>query len=101
MAVPLRTALNPTSDPASSTGARGSTSRSGHRFWPDAIGIAFVALVVRLPSMFAPTHLGYDDGGYGLAAIAMRQGYAPFREIFSPQVRRGGVRSSRASGRAA
>ena len=35
--------------------------------------------------MFAPTHLGYDDGGYGLAAIAMRQGYEPFRDIFSPQ----------------
>ena len=35
--------------------------------------------------MFAPTQLGYDDGGYGLSAIAMRQGFAPFRQIFSPQ----------------
>jgi hypothetical protein len=41
--------------------------------------------LVRLPAMFAPTHLGYDDGGYGLAVIAMRQGFAPFRDIFSPQ----------------
>lgn len=43
------------------------------------------ALLVRIPSMFAPTQLGYDDGGYGLAAIAMRQGFDPFRQIFSPQ----------------
>jgi hypothetical protein len=42
-------------------------------------------LLVRIPSMFAPTQLGYDDGGYGLAVIAMREGYEPFRDIFSPQ----------------
>ena len=53
--------------------------------WIDAVVIALGALLIRLPALFAPTHLGYDDGGYGLAAVAMRQGYAPFRDIFSPQ----------------
>lgn len=53
--------------------------------WIDATAIAAIALVVRIPALFAPTHLGYDDGGYGLAAVAMRQGFAPFRDIFSPQ----------------
>jgi 4-amino-4-deoxy-L-arabinose transferase-like glycosyltransferase len=55
------------------------------RLWPDVALLALGALLVRVPSMFAPTHLGYDDGGYGLAVVAMRQGYAPFRDIFSPQ----------------
>jgi hypothetical protein len=55
------------------------------RWWPDATVLGLGALLVRLPSMFAPTQLGYDDGGYGLAVIAMREGYEPFRDIFSPQ----------------
>jgi hypothetical protein len=59
--------------------------RATWRWWPDVTLLALGALLVRLPSMFAPTQLGYDDGGYGLAAIAMRQGYEPFRNVFSPQ----------------
>ncbi|MGZ8761971.1 MAG: ArnT family glycosyltransferase, partial [Acidimicrobiia bacterium] len=55
------------------------------RWWPDAVLLAFAALLVRVPAFFAPTNLGYDDGGYGLAAIAMREGYEPFRDIFSSQ----------------
>jgi len=60
-------------------------SAPAHRLWPDAVLLALGALLVRLPAYFAPTNLGYDDGGYGLAAVAMRQGYAPFRDIFSSQ----------------
>lgn len=59
--------------------------RSGPRWWPDALLLALGALLVRLPAYFAPTNLGYDDGGYGLAAIAMREGYQPYRDIFSSQ----------------
>jgi hypothetical protein len=55
------------------------------RWWPDAVVLAVAAAVLRIPALLAPTNLGYDDGGYGLAAIAMREGYAPFRDIFSPQ----------------
>jgi hypothetical protein len=55
------------------------------RWWPDAIVLAVGAAILRIPALLAPTNLGYDDGGYGLAAVAMRQGAAPFRDIFSPQ----------------
>lgn len=55
------------------------------RWWPDVVLLALGALAVRIPAMLAPTQLGYDDGGYGLAVVAMRQGFAPFRDIFSPQ----------------
>ena len=55
------------------------------RLWPDALLLGLGALALRLPAFFAPANLGYDDGGYGLAAVAMRQGYAPFRDIFSSQ----------------
>jgi hypothetical protein len=68
------------------TNPRGGTPRTDRwRWWPDVVVLALGALAVRIPSMFAPTQLGYDDGGYGLAAISMRQGYEPFRNIFSPQ----------------
>ncbi len=53
--------------------------------WIDAGLLGLAAILVRIPALLAPTNLGYDDGGYGLAAIAMRQGFAPFRDIFSPQ----------------
>jgi len=47
--------------------------------------LALAAGILRVPALLAPTNLGYDDGGYGLAAVAMRQGFAPFRAVFSPQ----------------
>lgn len=63
--------------------------RTGRRrigqWWRDAGLLALGALVLRIPALLAPTNLGYDDGGYGLAAVAMRQGFAPYRDIFSPQ----------------
>ena len=62
-----------------------SSLRNSQRWWRDVALLAIGAIAVRVPSMLAPTQLGYDDGGYGLAAIAMRQGYQPFRQIFSPQ----------------
>lgn len=51
----------------------------------DVIALAVGAVILRIPAYFAPMNLGYDDGGYGLAAIAMREGYDPFRDIFSSQ----------------
>ncbi len=47
--------------------------------------LAIGAILLRIPAFLAPTNLGYDDGGYGLAAIAMREGFDPFRDIFSSQ----------------
>jgi hypothetical protein len=53
--------------------------------WLDILVLAVGAIVLRIPALLAPKNLGYDDGGYGLAAIAMREGYEPFRDIFSSQ----------------
>ena len=53
--------------------------------WLDILALGLGAILLRIPSLLAPTNLGYDDGGYGVAAIAMRQGYEPFRDIFSSQ----------------
>lgn len=53
--------------------------------WLDVTLLALGAILLRIPAYLAPTNLGYDDGGYGLAAIAMRQGYDPFRDVFSSQ----------------
>lgn len=55
------------------------------QWWRDVGLLALAAALVRIPALLAPTNLGYDDGGYGLAAIAMRQGFAPYRDVFSPQ----------------
>lgn len=79
MTGPLRPALRTPPDPTVPVRRRSSPS------WLGVGLIGLGALAVRLPSMFAPTQLGYDDGGYGLAAVAMRDGYTPFRQIFSPQ----------------
>jgi Dolichyl-phosphate-mannose-protein mannosyltransferase len=53
--------------------------------WIDVFALALGAILLRIPALLAPTNLGYDDGGYGVAAIAMREGYDPFRDIFSSQ----------------
>jgi hypothetical protein len=58
---------------------------AGRPSWVDVVVLAAGAIVLRIPALLAPTNLGYDDGGYGVAAIAMRQGYDPFRDIFSSQ----------------
>lgn len=51
----------------------------------DILALGLGAILLRIPSLLASANLGYDDGGYGVAAIAMRQGYEPFRDIFSSQ----------------
>lgn len=66
--------------PVTATGAG-----AGRPRWIDVVVLAAGAILLRVPALLAPTNLGYDDGGYGVAAIAMRQGYEPFRDIFSSQ----------------
>jgi 4-amino-4-deoxy-L-arabinose transferase-like glycosyltransferase len=64
--------------------AKGGERVAPPRLW-DVLALAVGAVILRIPAYFAPMNLGYDDGGYGLAAIAMREGYDPFRDIFSSQ----------------
>lgn len=53
-------------------------------------GVGFVVLIVgalalRIPALLAERHLSFDDGVYGISALAMRAGEAPYRDIFCPQ----------------
>ena len=50
-----------------------------------AVGLALLALVIRLPMFFSPRHVLFDDGVYGATVLAMRHGARPFHEVFSPQ----------------
>ncbi|HEX5616285.1 MAG TPA: glycosyltransferase family 39 protein [Acidimicrobiia bacterium] len=68
-----------TSAPPASVGER-TTGRG-----LDLVAITAVALIVRLPAVFAMRHLHPDDGTYGASAVAMRDGGVPFREVFSSQ----------------
>lgn len=51
----------------------------------DAVGLAFVAFALRIPAFAADRHFHPDDGTYGMSAVAMRHGAAPFRTVFSSQ----------------
>jgi 4-amino-4-deoxy-L-arabinose transferase-like glycosyltransferase len=65
-----------------------STSRADivRRQWRlDALALAVIALVVRLPAFFATRSLVFDDGVFASSALAMRRGELPFRDVFSSQ----------------
>ncbi len=47
--------------------------------------IAMFALVVRLPALLSNRHLTFDDGVYGSASLALRDGNVPFQDVYSPQ----------------
>jgi 4-amino-4-deoxy-L-arabinose transferase-like glycosyltransferase len=51
----------------------------------DASLLTLVALLIRLPALFASRELVVDEGVYSSAALAMRDGALPFREVFSAQ----------------
>ncbi len=51
----------------------------------DLLGLALLAILLRLPAFFSSAPIGFDDGVYGLSANSMRSGYAPFRSVFSSQ----------------
>jgi 4-amino-4-deoxy-L-arabinose transferase-like glycosyltransferase len=59
---------------------------TARRSWRlDALLLALVAVVVRLPAFLAGRHLTFDDGQYGATALAMRHGDRPFIDTFSSQ----------------
>jgi 4-amino-4-deoxy-L-arabinose transferase-like glycosyltransferase len=56
------------------------------RHWRlDALVLGLVALVLRLPALFATRSLVFDDGVFASSALAMRAGEQPFRDVFSSQ----------------
>ena len=60
-------------------------TRRGRSWRIDAALLALLAIVIRLPALFASRALTFDEGVYGSAVLAMRDGARPFREIFSSQ----------------
>lgn len=68
-----------TTTPSTRTGAWGRTQAF------DAVLLATLALVLRIPAFLADTALHFDDGTYGLSAVSMRTGHAPFASVFSSQ----------------
>ncbi|MGH8992297.1 MAG: hypothetical protein ACRDZ7_12375 [Acidimicrobiia bacterium] len=49
------------------------------------VAVVAGAVILRLPAFLATRHLSFDDGVYGASALAMRDGAAPFRDVFSSQ----------------
>ena len=67
-------------------GTRTVDTRGFRRAWHlDAALLSLLAVVIRLPALFASRALTFDEGVYGSAVLAMRDGVRPFREIFSSQ----------------
>lgn len=81
-ASPADASSRPT-DPAPSGSDRAPSTRRGWRI--DVAVLAIVAMVLRLPAFFASRSMIFDDGVYGMSAVAMRHGELPFRDIFSSQ----------------
>jgi 4-amino-4-deoxy-L-arabinose transferase-like glycosyltransferase len=73
----------PLPDATSDRDLDGAVRRRGWRI--DALALAAVAVVLRLPALFATRSLVFDDGVFASSALAMRAGEAPFRDVFSSQ----------------
>ena len=61
------------------------TPGSAAHWRTDALVLGVVAVVLRLPALFATRSLVFDDGVFGSSALAMRGGVLPFRDVFSSQ----------------
>jgi 4-amino-4-deoxy-L-arabinose transferase-like glycosyltransferase len=70
---------------ATATPSAAVVARSGRLWRIDALVLGLVAVVLRLPALFATRSLVFDDGVYASSALAMRTGLLPFREVFSSQ----------------
>ena len=51
----------------------------------DLTVLGLASLALRIPAYLAERHHTFDDGVYGVAALALRDGDVPFRDVFSPQ----------------
>jgi hypothetical protein len=77
----------PLDDACAPVASSASTDATGahEQWWPDALLLGLVALVVRIPAFLSRRSLVFDDGVFGTSVLAMRAGGAPFREVFSSQ----------------
>lgn len=54
----------------------------------DVLAVAAITMLtalMRLPALFSPAALDFDEGVYGASVLAMRDGGLPFRDVFSSQ----------------
>jgi 4-amino-4-deoxy-L-arabinose transferase-like glycosyltransferase len=69
-----------------SAGASTDRADVARRQWRvDALVLGVIALLLRLPALFATRSLVFDDGVFAASALAMRRGELPFRDVFSSQ----------------
>src|SRR5262249_24954368 len=67
------------------TASPSTRTRATRRAWLYPAALVGLALVVRIPTYFAPRSVLFDDGVYGVTVLSMRHGARPFHEVFSPQ----------------
>jgi 4-amino-4-deoxy-L-arabinose transferase-like glycosyltransferase len=60
-------------------------AQRGRQWRIDALVLGLVAVLLRLPALFATRSLVFDDGVFASSALAMRAGQEPFRDVFSSQ----------------
>jgi hypothetical protein len=53
--------------------------------WVAGAALAGLAVLVRLGAFLARVNLSLDDGAYGVSVVDMREGYRPYRDLFSSQ----------------
>src|SRR5712692_7070880 len=76
----------PAGDAAPSTGEHAGRRSPSRRAWrADALVLGGIAVVLRLPALFATRSLVFDEGVFASSALAMRAGEAPFHSVFSSQ----------------
>ena len=70
-----------------STVTDASPARVGDRraWWRDVGVLALVTIALRVAGFLASRHLTFDDGQYGAVVLGLRDGDAPFRDLFSSQ----------------
>ncbi len=87
MARPDTEAADATAEATGTVGpARPVPPAGGRRSWRlDAAILAIFAIAIRIPALLASRALTFDEGVYGSAVLAMRDGAQPFRDIFSSQ----------------
>lgn len=66
-------------------GIHADVARTRRGWRVDALVLAVVAILLRLPAFFASRSLVFDDGVFASSALAMRAGEVPFRDVFSSQ----------------
>lgn len=53
--------------------------------WLGVTATVLATVAVRVPGLRSNRHIDFDEGVYGVSVLAMRDGFLPFRDVFSSQ----------------